>query len=422
MKTPNPPDGSVSRKHATSREENPPERITRAQTNDDSPERVQNCSSTNPNFDVTFLVNGICDTAGGHILTSIQGFKREDKDQAKKVPFQRHLKKRRKRNGGHHKAKDSHKKSTNLDVSIMTEKQQHDARRARLCADVLARVPESEMALEKMAPEAREAMLDVWQQTMQCFESYKEKPFKYSKTLPEHRHKVVPYPAMPLDAAPEKKVSAQLIKAGISLKERQELSLHMHDASESSRNCGKKTRNSSQTAASSKTTQACCLSARSTRQNADVAASAAPDASHGKCTPKRTSSYETLCHDIDTLEQEEQFYARPSVKIPIPDTLKAMLVDDWENVTKNQQLVPLPHAHPVDEILNEYLEHERPSRVTGSAQVTILEETIAGLRTYFDMCVGRILLYRQEFFFELALPGVDITGAPYIYIRLRKPH
>ena len=71
-----------------------------------------------------------------------------------------------------------------------------------------------------------------------------------------------------------------------------------------------------------------------------------------------------------------------------------MLVDDWENVTKNQQLVPLPHAHPVDEILNEYLEHERPSRVAGSAQVTILEETIAGLRTYFDMCVGRILLYR----------------------------
>jgi mortality factor 4-like protein 1 len=71
-----------------------------------------------------------------------------------------------------------------------------------------------------------------------------------------------------------------------------------------------------------------------------------------------------------------------------------MLVDDWENVTKNNQLVPLPHVHPVDEILNDYLAHEKPTRQEGSASLDILEETIAGLREYFDKCLGRILLYR----------------------------
>jgi len=71
-----------------------------------------------------------------------------------------------------------------------------------------------------------------------------------------------------------------------------------------------------------------------------------------------------------------------------------MLVDDWENVTKNQQLVPLPHVHPADEILNDYLAFERPHREDGSASLEILEETIAGLRNYFDRCLGRILLYR----------------------------
>lgn len=29
---------------------------------------------------------------------------------------------------------------------------------------------------------------------------------------------------------------------------------------------------------------------------------------------------------------------RPEVKIPIPDILKMKLVDDWENVTKNNQV------------------------------------------------------------------------------------
>lgn len=78
----------------------------------------------------------------------------------------------------------------------------------------------------------------------------------------------------------------------------------------------------------------------------------------------------------------------------MPDHLKALLVDDWENVTKNQQLVPLPHAHPVDDILNDYLANERPKREEGSASMDILEEVTAGLREYFDKCLGRILLYR----------------------------
>lgn len=78
----------------------------------------------------------------------------------------------------------------------------------------------------------------------------------------------------------------------------------------------------------------------------------------------------------------------------MPDHLKAFLVDDWENVTKNQQLVPLPHAHPVEQILNDYLAYERGNRQEGSSSMDILEETMAGLKEYFEKCLGRILLYR----------------------------
>lgn len=97
---------------------------------------------------------------------------------------------------------------------------------------------------------------------------------------------------------------------------------------------------------------------------------------------------------IDINPQEEAFHNRPSIKLVLPDHIKGFLVDDWENVTKNNQLVHLPHPKPVEVILQDYLAAEKPNREEGSTQMDILEETIAGLREYFDRALGRILLYR----------------------------
>lgn len=68
-------------------------------------------------------------------------------------------------------------------------------------------------------------------------------------------------------------------------------------------------------------------------------------------------------------------------------------MDDWENVTKTNMLVELPHPKPVQKVLEDYLAAEKPNREPGSTQMDILEETIDGLREYFDKSLGRILLY-----------------------------
>ena len=94
--------------------------------------------------------------------------------------------------------------------------------------------------------------------------------------------------------------------------------------------------------------------------------------------------------------QEETFNARPAVRIGMPDHLKSLLVDDWENVTKNLAVVPLPSDHPVNEILDTYFEEEKCKRRLGSADADLLEEVVAGVKEYFEKCVGRILLYRFE--------------------------
>lgn len=94
--------------------------------------------------------------------------------------------------------------------------------------------------------------------------------------------------------------------------------------------------------------------------------------------------------------QEEKFQSRPSVKIFMHDRLKSLLVDDWEYITKNLQLVTLPSQMPASIILDEYAEQEKDKRHEGSAEWEILEEVIAGCKEYFNRCLGRILLYRFE--------------------------
>lgn len=99
---------------------------------------------------------------------------------------------------------------------------------------------------------------------------------------------------------------------------------------------------------------------------------------------------------ILTASQEEEFVRRPAVRLFIPDTLKSILVDDWEKVTKEQKLVPMPSPTPISLFLNDYYEAESIHRRPGSADADILEEVIAGVKEYFNKALGRILLYRFE--------------------------
>ncbi|KAI1432156.1 MRG-domain-containing protein [Xylaria sp. CBS 124048] len=123
----------------------------------------------------------------------------------------------------------------------------------------------------------------------------------------------------------------------------------------------------------------------STRGSEERAAVSSSFAGRG---PRRGRDYE--------LETEEAFHARPSIKLVTPDALMGLLVDDWENVSKNSQLVPLPHPKPITKILEDYSAYEMPKRVAGSSNADILEETLCGVKEYFDKTLSRILLYKFE--------------------------
>ncbi|KAJ5605663.1 hypothetical protein N7510_008444 [Penicillium lagena] len=98
-------------------------------------------------------------------------------------------------------------------------------------------------------------------------------------------------------------------------------------------------------------------------------------------------------HDI---EKEDTFHTRPSIRIIMPDNLKSLLVDDWEQVTKNQCVVALPSKYPVRTILQDWYDEEQPKRSSSAADEDVLDEVVAGMQEYFDKCLDKILLYRYE--------------------------
>lgn len=100
----------------------------------------------------------------------------------------------------------------------------------------------------------------------------------------------------------------------------------------------------------------------------------------------------------------------------MPDRLKSILVDDWENVTKQLQLVSLPAKFPASVILDEYFTHATGSGMRTNAEIDILQEVIHGLKEYFNKALGRLLLYRfeREQFFDIYTqinqPTGDLAG------------
>ncbi|KAF3905804.1 hypothetical protein AA313_de0205353 [Arthrobotrys entomopaga] len=94
------------------------------------------------------------------------------------------------------------------------------------------------------------------------------------------------------------------------------------------------------------------------------------------------------------MDKEEDFIKRHEIKINVPEIVKSLLVDDWENVTKNGTLVKLPREITVNQFLADFVENTQ-HKYTGS-QKEVYDEIIAGLRSYFDKCLGTMLLYRFE--------------------------
>ncbi|CAO3696120.1 unnamed protein product [Umbelopsis ramanniana] len=94
--------------------------------------------------------------------------------------------------------------------------------------------------------------------------------------------------------------------------------------------------------------------------------------------------------------KEEELMNKVEVKLDIPEQLKGFLVDDWENVTKTQKLIPLPRKPNVSDILDDYLDHAMKASKRNGASDELLTEMVRGIKMYFNKTLEDSLLYRSE--------------------------
>ncbi|KAF9473209.1 MRG-domain-containing protein [Pholiota conissans] len=95
--------------------------------------------------------------------------------------------------------------------------------------------------------------------------------------------------------------------------------------------------------------------------------------------------------------EEDESHKKPDMKLNVPEVLKTVLVDDWESVTKNNQLVTLPRSPNVAEVLTEFAEYVRTTKPSHLKEPALVIQTVVdGLQCYFDRALGSNLLYRFE--------------------------
>ncbi|CAK4073205.1 unnamed protein product [Aphanomyces euteiches] len=87
--------------------------------------------------------------------------------------------------------------------------------------------------------------------------------------------------------------------------------------------------------------------------------------------------------DLEEVVQEIQ------IQIPIPMTLKKILIDDWKNITQQEQWIDLPRTPSVKTMIADFLAATEPTDDT-------LRPIFDGLQLYFDKALPLLLLYRQE--------------------------
>ncbi|KAH7102485.1 MRG-domain-containing protein [Auriculariales sp. MPI-PUGE-AT-0066] len=85
-----------------------------------------------------------------------------------------------------------------------------------------------------------------------------------------------------------------------------------------------------------------------------------------------------------------------NMKLQVPELLKAVLVDDWEAITKNEQLISLPRNPTVVKLLEEYKTWAESHPNAPENAAAMLPTIVAGLTFYFDKAIGSNLLYRFE--------------------------
>ena len=79
-------------------------------------------------------------------------------------------------------------------------------------------------------------------------------------------------------------------------------------------------------------------------------------------------------------------------QLRLPQSMKLKLIEDWERITREKKLVPLPRETSIATLLDDFLQ----AKSKRTSHERLYGEVNEGMRTYFNQSLGSILLYKYE--------------------------
>eukprot|EP00471_Norrisiella_sphaerica_P012419 CAMPEP_0184503478 /NCGR_PEP_ID=MMETSP0113_2-20130426/51915_1 /TAXON_ID=91329 /ORGANISM="Norrisiella sphaerica, Strain BC52" /LENGTH=222 /DNA_ID=CAMNT_0026892981 /DNA_START=576 /DNA_END=1244 /DNA_ORIENTATION=- len=92
----------------------------------------------------------------------------------------------------------------------------------------------------------------------------------------------------------------------------------------------------------------------------------------------------------------EEKSGKNTLKVNFPGELKKTLVDDWENINRNQKVMKLPVEPCVRKILDYYVNNVVDGTAKDAKQIKLSKNVVDALKIYFEHSLGRSLLYAHE--------------------------
>jgi len=79
-------------------------------------------------------------------------------------------------------------------------------------------------------------------------------------------------------------------------------------------------------------------------------------------------------------------------QLRLPQSMKLKLIEDWERITREKKLAPLPRSPSISELLDHFLQQ----KAKRTSHERLYGEVSDGVKTFFNQAIGTVLLYKYE--------------------------